>query len=61
MKVLYQVELVRTSVDHMWGFSVEAELIENTDRQDELCVWVSRVEDKGTAVLNGERLQNNIR
>lgn len=61
MKVLYQVELVRTSVDHMWGFSVEAELIENTDRQDELCVWVSRVEDKGTAVLNGERLRNNIR
>ncbi|XP_065201783.1 protein still life, isoform SIF type 1 isoform X2 [Planococcus citri] len=53
VKVLYQVELVRTSVDHMWGFSVEAELIENTDRQDELCVWVSRVEDKGTAVLNG--------
>lgn len=54
VKVLYQVELVRSSVDHMWGFSVEAELIENIDRQDELCVWVSRVEDKGTAVLNGE-------
>lgn len=40
----------------MWGFSVEAELIENIDRQDELCVWVSRVEDKGTAVLNGKTI-----
>lgn len=37
----------------MWGFSVEAELIENADRQDELCCYVSRVEDKSVAMQNG--------
>jgi len=39
----------------MWGFSVEAELIENAERQDELCCYVSRVEDKGIAIQNGNR------
>jgi T-lymphoma invasion and metastasis-inducing protein 1 len=38
----------------MWGFSVEAELIENADRQDELCCYVSRVEDKSVALQNGK-------
>lgn len=38
----------------MWGFSVEAELIENADRQDELCCYVSRVEDKSVAMQNGK-------
>lgn len=38
----------------MWGFSVEAELVENADRQDELCCYVSRVEDKSVAMQNGE-------
>lgn len=37
----------------MWGFSVEAELVENADRQDELCCYVSRVEDKSVAMQNG--------
>lgn len=37
----------------MWGFSVEAELIENADKQDELCCYVSRVEDKSVAMQNG--------
>ncbi|GBP14238.1 hypothetical protein EVAR_7662_1 [Eumeta japonica] len=37
----------------MWGFSVEAELIENSERQDELCCYVSRVEDKSVAMQNG--------
>lgn len=40
----------------MWGFSVEAELIENAERQDELCCYVSRVEDKGIAIQNGNLL-----
>ena len=38
----------------MWGFSVEAELIENAERQDELCCYVSRVEDKSVALQNGK-------
>jgi hypothetical protein len=37
----------------MWGFSVEAELVENTERQDELCVFVSRVEDRSVAMNHG--------
>lgn len=52
-KILYQVELQRATVEQMWGFSVEAELIENADRQDELCCYVSRVEDKSVAMQNG--------
>lgn len=53
-KILYQVELARSTLEQMWGFSVEAELIENADRQDELCCYVSRVEDKSVAMQNGE-------
>ncbi|XP_042860130.1 protein still life, isoform SIF type 1-like isoform X12 [Penaeus japonicus] len=53
-KILYQVELSRSSLDHMWGFSVEAELIENSERQDELCCYISRVEDRSTAMQNEE-------
>uniref|UniRef100_T1PK27 Raf-like Ras-binding protein n=1 Tax=Musca domestica TaxID=7370 RepID=T1PK27_MUSDO len=53
MKILYQVELHRTTLEQMWGFSVEAELIENAERQDELCCYVSRVEDKSVAMQNG--------
>lgn len=55
-KILYQVELQRGKTEHMWGFSVEAELIENADRQDELCCYVSRVEDKSVAMQNGNYL-----
>ena len=53
-KLLYQVELQRASLDQMWGFSVEAELVENSDRQDELCCYVSRVEDRSVAMNNGK-------
>lgn len=53
-KILYQVELSRNTLEQMWGFSVEAELVENADRQDELCCYVSRVEDKSVAMQNGK-------
>lgn len=53
-KLLYQVELQRASLDQMWGFSVEAELWENADRQDELVCFVSRVEERSVAMNNGE-------
>ena len=32
-KNLYQVELARNTLDIMWGFSVEAELVENSEKQ----------------------------
>lgn len=55
-KVLYQVELNRAQVDQLFGFSVEAELVENAadaHNQDELCVYVSRVEDMSLAASQG--------
>eukprot|EP00095_Tigriopus_kingsejongensis_P000341 maker-scaffold194_size270518-snap-gene-1.24 protein:Tk00341 transcript:maker-scaffold194_size270518-snap-gene-1.24-mRNA-1 annotation:"protein still isoform sif type 1" len=52
-KILYQVELNRGNLDIMWGFSVEAELVENSDKQDELCCYVSRVEERSVAMNNG--------
>lgn len=55
-KVLYQVGLSRSSLDQLFGFSVEAELVENTDHQDELCVYVSRVEEGSLAHQQGESL-----
>lgn len=59
-KILYQVELQRTTLEQMWGFSVEAELIENAERQDELCCYVSRVEDKSVAMQNGNLSESNL-
>ena len=53
-KILYQVELARNTLDIMWGFSVEAELVENNEKQDELCCYVSRVEDRSVAMENGK-------
>lgn len=47
------MELQRDRLDQMWGFSVEAELIENAERQDELCCYVSRIEESGIAIRNG--------
>ena len=56
-KILYQVELNRGGLDIMWGFSVEAELVENSEvKQDELQCYVSRVEDRSVAINNGETL-----
>jgi T-lymphoma invasion and metastasis-inducing protein 1 len=60
-KILYQVELSRSTLEQMWGFSVEAELVENADRQDELCCYVSRVEDKSVAMQNGGWRRRRLR
>lgn len=53
-KILYQVELTRVSIEQLFGFSVEAELVESDHHnQDELCVYVSRVEDQSLASSSG--------
>ena len=44
----------------MWGFSVEAELVENNERQDELCCYVSRVEERSVAITNGNVPLNTL-
>ena len=54
-KILYQLELNRLNQDTMWGFSIEAELVENKDKQDELCCYVSRVEERSVASSNGKQ------
>ena len=52
-KIIYQVDLSRNSLTQMWGFSVEAELVENSEKQDELCCYISRVEEGSLAMSNG--------
>ncbi|XP_015789584.1 protein still life, isoform SIF type 1-like isoform X2 [Tetranychus urticae] len=62
-KVLYQVELSRHSLDQLFGFSVEAELVESTvesHNQDELCVFVSRVEENSLAGNQGLKKGDEI-
>ena len=48
------------TLNTMWGFSVEAELVENNEKQDELCCYVSRVEDRSVAMENGEEAAPDI-
>ena len=38
-KILYQVELARNTPATMWGFSVEAELVENSEKQVNLTLF----------------------
>jgi hypothetical protein len=52
-KILFQVELTRASREHLWGFSVEAELAENVEKQDELFCYISRVEEGSVAMQSG--------
>ncbi|CAG0889931.1 unnamed protein product [Darwinula stevensoni] len=52
-KIIYQVDLSRNSLTQMWGFSVEAELVENSEKQDELCCYISRAEEGSLAMSNG--------
>nr|XP_040575914.1 protein still life, isoform SIF type 1-like isoform X14 [Lepeophtheirus salmonis] len=58
-KILYQVELSRDNLEIMWGFSVEAELVENSEKQDELCCYVSRVEERSVAMSNGSIIKGD--
>ena len=42
-KVLFQLEVVRESQEVEFGLSVEAELAEDTEEEDELCVFISDI------------------
>lgn len=55
-KITYQIHLSRLTTDQLFGFSVEAELVETgTDptNPDELSVYVSRVEEGSIAAQQG--------
>lgn len=47
-----QVELVRTAKD--FGFQVEAELAEDAEQEDELCLFISDVTAGGIAAGKGQ-------
>lgn len=62
-KITYQIHLSRSSVEQLFGFSVEAELIENgfdSVNSDELSVYVSRVEDGSIAAEQGLKKGDEI-
>lgn len=47
-----QVELIRTAKD--FGFQVEAELAEDAEQEDELCLFISDVTAGGIAAGKGQ-------
>ena len=52
-KILFQIELLKTEKDDDFGFSVEAELAEDTEEEDELCVFISELAKNGLAQKKG--------
>ncbi|XP_074593013.1 guanine nucleotide exchange factor still life [Brevipalpus obovatus] len=62
-KITYQIHLSRASTDQLFGFSVEAELVESPmdqGNQDELSVYVSRVEEGSIAFQQGLKKGDEI-
>ena len=53
-KILFQIELARGDKDRDFGFQVEAELAEDTEQEDELCVFISEVSKTGVAGRKGK-------
>lgn len=53
-KSMFQVELVKRGGHTAFGFSIEAELAEDSERDDELQVYVSDVQRGGLADLKGK-------
>ena len=54
-KIIFQVELIRdvTANDRDFGMSVEAELAEDSEEEDELCVFIADVIKNGCAYRAG--------
>lgn len=57
-KLMRQVELVRTAKD--FGFQVEAELAEDAEQEDELCLFISDVTAGGIAAGKGLAIGDEI-
>ena len=53
-KILFQIELVKADRDLEFGFEVEAELAEDAENEDELCVFISEIQKGGLAQKKGE-------
>lgn len=54
-KILFQIELSKGEKDRDFGFAVEAELAEDTEQEDELCVFISDVIKGGLAHRKGQQ------
>lgn len=52
-KILFQIELIKTDRDLDYGMSVEAELAEDTEQEDELCVFISELTKHGLSHRKG--------
>ena len=50
---MFRLELVHTDKERDFGMSVEAELAEDTEQEDELCVFISDVTKGGPAARQG--------
>ena len=53
-KVLFRLELNRTEKERDFGMSIEAELAEDTEQEDELCVFISDITKGGPAARKGQ-------
>ena len=52
-KVLFRLELTRTDKERDFGMSIEAELAEDTEQEDELRVFISDLSKGGPAARKG--------
>ena len=53
-KIIFQVQLLKTERDVEFGFVAEAELADDAEQEDELCVFISEVTKGGLAQRKGD-------
>lgn len=51
---MFQIEMCKSDKDLEFGMQVEAELAEDTEQEDELCVFISEVNKGGLAQKRGQ-------
>ena len=52
-KIMFQMEMVKSDRDNDFGIAVEAELAEDAEQEDELCVFISEVVKAGLGHRRG--------
>ena len=53
-KILFQMEIAKMDRDQDFGIQVEAELAEDAEQEDELCVFISEVVKSGLSHRKGQ-------
>lgn len=54
MKLLFQIELVRSGKDRDFGFKMETELTDDLEHADDLCIFISEITRCGMAYRKGK-------